>query len=128
MMLTESNEFGSYAGLNLIEGGVVAVPSSGLNGTPHKIPHIGWNELATTAQGSTWENTILHGLPERSAVYFLHSYMAVPKCPTKRLADTFYNGQTISAVIQHENIYGCQFHPEKSGEIGLKIIQQFMQL
>jgi glutamine amidotransferase len=54
--------------------------------------------------------------------------MAVPQCPTKRLADTLYNGIAISAVIQHENIYGCQFHPEKSGEIGLKIIEQFMKL
>ncbi|ASQ46443.1 imidazole glycerol phosphate synthase subunit HisH [Legionella clemsonensis] len=128
MLMTTSSEFGTHAGLDLIKGNVVSIPQQGLDGTPHKIPHIGWNELHPTEHGPSWSHTILCDLPQASSVYFVHSYMVVPDSPTARVADTFYNGQPISAVIQHENIYGCQFHPEKSGEIGLRIIQQFMKL
>ncbi|MDI9817742.1 MULTISPECIES: imidazole glycerol phosphate synthase subunit HisH [unclassified Legionella] len=128
MLLSTSNEFGAHSGLNLIEGEVTSIPAQGVNGEPHKIPHIGWNELYPTEHGGSWTDSILNDLSQASSVYFVHSYMAVPKNPAKRLADTYYNGQAISAVIRHENIYGCQFHPEKSGEVGLKVIQQFMKL
>ncbi|WED41923.1 imidazole glycerol phosphate synthase subunit HisH [Legionella cardiaca] len=128
MLMTTSSEFGNHAGLDLIKGEVISIPAEGIDGKPHKIPHIGWNELYPTEYGSSWANTILNDLPQAASVYFVHSYMVVPKSLDTRLADTSYNGQAISAVIQHENIYGCQFHPEKSGEIGLRIIQQFMKL
>ncbi|KTC91650.1 imidazole glycerol phosphate synthase subunit HisH [Fluoribacter dumoffii] len=128
MMLSHSNEFGNQTGLDLIQGNVIPIPPCDPQGVPHKIPHIGWNKLFATEQGSAWEQTILKNIEKEAAVYFVHSYMAVPQCPSKRLADTFYNGQAISAVIHHENIYGCQFHPEKSGVIGLRIIEQFMEL
>lgn len=128
MLMTTSNEFGQHKGLNLIKGEVISIPPHGVDGAPHKIPHIGWNELYSTEHGPNWADTILCDLPNAPSVYFVHSYMVVPEAPSVRVADTLYNGQAISAVIQHENIYGCQFHPEKSGEIGLKIIQQFMKI
>lgn len=128
LMLTKSMEFGEHEGLDLIAGEVVNIPIHGVDGQQHKIPHIGWNELVTTPFGEDWEGTILKNVPVNSSVYFVHSYMAVPSDPKKRLADTMYDGQAISAVIKDENIYGCQFHPEKSGKVGLEIIKQFLQI
>lgn len=128
LMLSQSHEFGTHQGLNLIEGDVLPIPMKGANGQPHKIPHIGWNGLSPSVQGSDWEGTILNGLAKEAAVYFVHSYSVVPKNLTHRLADTDYNGLMISAVIKDQNIYGCQFHPEKSGEIGLKIIHNFLTI
>jgi glutamine amidotransferase len=60
------------------------------------------------------------------AVYFVHSFMAQPQHPGHRLADCFYGGHAISAVIAHDNVLGCQFHPEKSGEVGLKVLRRFL--
>lgn len=128
MMLTRSHEFGAHDGLDLIEGDVVPIPTNGKDGRPHKIPHIGWNELHATEHGPNIESSILKSQNENPSVYFVHSFMAEPADPSKRLADTFYSGQPICAAIQHENIYGCQFHPEKSAETGLKIIQNFLDL
>ena len=128
MMLTRSCEFGTHQGLDLINGEVVSIPLEGIDGTPHKIPHIGWNELIALPQNEDWSNTILKNVPDKSSVYFVHSFMAVPASPKHRLADALYNGQAISAVINNENVYGCQFHPEKSGEVGLKVIHQFLQI
>ncbi|CZG53328.1 TPA: imidazole glycerol phosphate synthase subunit HisH [Legionella pneumophila] len=128
MMLSRSTEFGQHEGLDLIAGEVVSVPSHGVDGQLHKIPHIGWNELVSTSEGEDWCHTILKNIPLNSSVYFVHSFMAMPSNPKKRLADTLYDGQVISAVIKDENMYGCQFHPEKSGEVGLNIIQQFLQI
>ncbi|AOU33583.1 imidazole glycerol phosphate synthase, glutamine amidotransferase subunit [Legionella pneumophila] len=128
MMLSRSTEFGQHEGLDLIAGEVVSVSSHGVDGQLHKIPHIGWNELVSTSEGEDWCHTILKNIPLNSSVYFVHSFMAMPSNPKKRLADTLYDGQAISAVIKDENMYGCQFHPEKSGEVGLSIIQQFLQI
>lgn len=127
MMLTKSSEFGEHLGLDLIHGEVESIPSKSIDGIAHKIPHIGWNELTPTEHGGLWSESILRNTPENSSVYFVHSYRAVPSNPNTRLADTYYDGQSISAVIRDDNVYGCQFHPEKSGEIGLKIIEQFLQ-
>ncbi|KTD82723.1 imidazole glycerol phosphate synthase subunit HisH [Legionella waltersii] len=128
MMLSQSHEFGLHKGLDLIEGEVESIPPEGIDGTPHKIPHIGWNCLQTSSADSHWENTILKDMVKGASVYFVHSYRVIPKNPEHRLADTFYDGQEISAVIKKDNLYGCQFHPEKSGEIGLKILENFIRI
>ncbi|CAM3027512.1 imidazole glycerol phosphate synthase subunit HisH [Legionella worsleiensis] len=128
MMLSRSCEFGLHEGLGLINGEVVSIPLEGTDGIRHKIPHIGWNELIASSQGEEWSQTLLKNIPDKSSVYFVHSFMAVPENPQNRLADVLYNGQLISAVIKNDNVYGCQFHPEKSGEVGLKIINQFLHI
>ena len=92
---------------------------------PIKIPHIGWSALIAS-ENAKWENTILQNLSPGNAVYFLHSFMAMPNNPTMRIADCLYGFNRISAVISRDNVTGCQFHPEKSGEIGIKIIQNFL--
>jgi glutamine amidotransferase len=128
MLLDESDEFGSSVGLGLIPGRVIAVPSTTTTGQKQKIPHIGWNELALSEGHESWDNTILNDTKLSDAVYFVHSFMASPSNPQHRIADSIYGGHKISATIMRNNIVGCQFHPEKSGDIGLKILQRFLLL
>jgi imidazole glycerol-phosphate synthase subunit HisH len=128
MMFEVSEEFQNTAGLSLIPGKVVAIPPTRADGVPHKIPHIGWNRLLIPVTGAQWEQTILHGIAPGVAVYFVHSYTGVPDRPEDRLADSDYHGRIISAAVQSGNLSGCQFHPEKSGEVGLHIIRNFLAL
>lgn len=126
MMLDESEEFGASEGLGLITGKVVAIPAVGSNFYPHKIPHIGWNEI-NAPTGISWKGTILGSTPENSSFYFVHSFTAMPVLFEHRLADCNYNGQLISAAIRKDNLYGCQFHPEKSGKAGLNVVRAFLE-
>jgi len=128
MMLTKSMEFGEYSGLDLISGEVVPIPSYGSDGIRIKIPHIGWNKLIPVDNGRVWDDSILKNTLLNSSVYFAHSFMAIPSHPSTRLADTLYDGQIISSLIREGNIYGCQFHPEKSGTVGLGIVEQFLKI
>jgi len=127
MMLDRSEEFGRSSGLGLVPGRVVPVPPCGADGAAHKIPYIGWNRLqAAGAKG--WDGTILAGLPDDACGYFLHSFMAAPKSSRHRLADCDYDGRTVAATIASGSLYGCQFHPEKSGPVGLRILANFVGL
>jgi imidazole glycerol-phosphate synthase subunit HisH len=127
MLLDESDEFGSTAGLGLIGGRVIPIPNCTADGVPHKIPHIGWNSLHPARPGS-FDSSILEGNAPGEAAYFVHSLMAVPSDATHRIADCFYGGHRVAAVIGNRNLVGCQFHPEKSGEVGLDILRRFMTL
>ena len=128
MMLEIGEEFGRHEGLGLIPGIVTKIPDTGLDGQAHKIPHIGWNALVLPAMCSDWDKTILQGVVPGSAAYFVHSFTAMPANDANCLADCDYNGRVISAAIRSGNLYGCQFHPEKSGTVGLKIIKRFLEL
>jgi glutamine amidotransferase len=128
ILLDESDEFGSSAGLGLIPGRVIAVPSITTTGQKQKIPHIGWNELALSKGHESWDNTILNDTKRGDAVYFVHSFMASPSNPQHRIADAIYGGHRISATIMRNNIVGCQFHPEKSGKVGLQVLERFLYL
>ncbi len=125
MMMDESEEFGQSKGLGIISGNVIRIEDTAIDGTYQKVPHVGWNALVIN---NIVENTILEGIPEYSGVYFVHSYKAVPKDEKYRLADVYYGGRKISAVLRKGNCFGTQFHPEKSGEIGLKMICNFINL
>ncbi len=130
ILLEGSEEFGWHAGLGAISGAVRAIPSTGASGNPHKIPHIGWNVLhpANENEKPGWEGTLLDGIGTGDSVYFLHSYTAWPEAEERRLADAVYNGRRIAAVLRDGNAYGCQFHPEKSGRVGLRILENFLRL
>lgn len=127
MLMDESEEFGRHAGLGLIPGAVEAIPATRVDGSLHPIPHVGWSALACT-RPHAWRGTLLDDTAEDAWVYFVHSFTAVPVTPDHRLADCTYGGRLISAVIARDNVMGCQFHPEKSGEVGLGIIQRFLKL
>ena len=128
MMLDISEEFGVHKGLGLISGKVTMIPQTGLNGNSHKIPHIGWNGLQMPDSRKSWKGTILEGIEPGKFVYFVHSYAVVPENNIDELAYCRYNGLHLGAAINSGNAYGCQFHPEKSGEVGTRIIRNFLKL
>ena len=129
LLFSESEEFGCHSGLGIIAGRVTAIPNQGPNGKWRKTPHIGWNELRLPPGVRTWEATLLAGLTEgAAATYFVHSFAAAPTDTAVRLADCDHEGFAVAAAVQQGNIFGCQFHPEKSGEVGLSIIDNFLSM
>lgn len=126
LLMDEGEEFEITAGLGLIPGRVVAIPKRSEKGNLQKVPHIGWNSLVPADNESSWESTLLKKNISGDFMYFVHSFMAVPKKEENCLADTFYIDQKIPSVVSKDNITGCQFHPEKSGPQGLKILSSFI--
>ena len=117
MLFEKSYEYGTHQGLGLLKGEVVAM--EGLLPAHLKIPHMGWNALnITRPDGKLFANT-----KEGDYVYFVHSYFATG-CQDSLAARTEY-GQWLTAAVEKDNIFGCQFHPEKSGEVGLNILRAF---
>lgn len=130
LLFDRSEEFGIHEGLGLIPGAVVAIPKTGAEGQPHKIPHIGWNAIKTPEgfKKAHWRGTILDNVEPGASVYFVHSYTAQPDVAADRLADAIYNSRLISAAVRRDQITGTQFHPEKSGPVGLSMIKRFLEL
>lgn len=127
MLATVSAEFGEHEGLGLIPGRVVPVPAVDVDGTAHKIPHIGWADLIPASPGR-WSGTIFEGTREGTSAYLVHSFHFVPDDPAHLLANCFYGGHRITAAVQSGAAVGCQFHPEKSGEAGLALLAAFLRL
>jgi glutamine amidotransferase len=128
MLFDESTEFGLTAGLGLIPGTVVALPSMASDGRVQKIPHIGWNPLVPPGGRDGWDGTLMQDLRPGDAAYFVHSFMANPVDPRHRIADCLYGGVPIAAVVGRDNVLGCQFHPEKSGEAGLNVLRRYLRM
>ena len=118
MLFERSFEYGVHEGLGLLKGDVVAM--EGKLPKELKIPHIGWNYLNVKA-----EHPIFKYIKEGDYVYFVHSYYA-EGCDDSLLATTDY-GKDITAAVAKGNITGCQFHPEKSGDVGLSILRAFAE-
>ena len=119
LLFEKSFEYGEHEGLGLIKGAVK--PIADVIPQNLKIPHIGWNELLFTKK-----SPIFSTLPENPYVYFVHSFYATD-CEESVIANTEYSAN-LTAAVQNKNVFGCQFHPEKSGEIGLKILKAFANL
>lgn len=126
LLLDESEEFGLTPGLGLIPGKVVRIPTATMSGEAQKIPHIGWNGIVPADGRLSWQGSLLSNTEPGAATYFVHSFMSVPEDPSHRLADCFYGGHRVAAVIAKDQITACQFHPEKSGEVGLQILRRFV--
>lgn len=118
LLFEESHEYGIHQGLGLISGKVVAM--KGAIPENLKIPHIGWNALKFTKP-----SPIFKYISEGDCVYFVHSFYA-DNCFDALIASTEY-GIDITAAVQKDNIFGCQFHPEKSGKVGLNILRAFCE-
>lgn len=123
-MMDYGEEFGHHDGFGFVAGGVAVIPATGADGTPHPVPHIGWNGLVPPARG--WDDTLFAAIAPGTAVYFVHSFAARPKEPENVLATCDYDGRAITAAIAKDNMVGCQFHPEKSGPAGLAILTRFL--
>ncbi|MDO8579906.1 MAG: imidazole glycerol phosphate synthase subunit HisH [Candidatus Omnitrophota bacterium] len=127
MLMDKSYEFGEHQGLNLVEGEVVSFKNRFVDGKyDFKVPHIGWEGLCS--HQVPWQGTILRELKQGEFMYFVHSFFPVPKDEKHVLAKTSYAGIDFCSVIARENVYGCQFHPEKSAQHGLKILKNFVEL
>ena len=127
LLMTKGFEFGEHAGLNFIDGEVVSFgrhAGSGKKGI--KIPHIGWNGLLKGTKG--WDGTILSDVKEGQEMYFVHSFFVAPQDRRHILAETQYGEERFCSVVAKDNVYGCQFHPEKSSTFGLKILGNFVRL
>lgn len=128
MLFDVGEEFGDTPGLGLIPGRVQPVSSFRADGQSHRIPHIGWSALARPQARDSWKGSILSRVERGDSMYFVHSFAPVPTHEEHRLADTFYDGVRICAAVARGNIYGCQFHPERSAALGLSILSTFLEL
>ena len=117
LLFEKSFEYGEHAGLGLIKGSVV--PMAGVIPETYKIPHIGWNALHIQK-----DSPVLAGVKPDDCVYFVHSFYAAD-CDEAVIATAEY-GKELTAAVAFKNVYGCQFHPEKSGSVGLSILKAFV--
>ena len=120
MLFEKSFEYGEHEGLGLLRGRVI-----GMNGTipsDLSIPHIGWNALHFVDPTCP----LFRHIKENDCVYFVHSYYAVD-CDDSLAASTEY-GIELTAAVSKDNVFGCQFHPEKSGDVGLNILRAFCEM
>lgn len=116
LLFTESEEGGPFKGLDLIKGRVVKLPSK------VKIPQIGWNQIKIIKN-----NRLTKRIKNGSFVYFVHSYVPIPDDEEVIVAKTDY-GLEFPSIVSKNNIFGTQFHPEKSGDVGLNILKNFVEL
>lgn len=119
LLFDKSYEFGEYEGLGLISGNVR--PIADVIPDEYKIPHIGWNSLSFPKK-----SPIFKYINKGDFVYFVHSFYCAD-CKENVIANTEYGG-ILTAAAQKDNVFGCQFHPEKSGDVGLKILKAFSEL
>ena len=119
LLFEKSYEYGKHEGLGLIPG--VVRPIREVIPADYKVPHIGWNALHLER-----ENPLLAGISEGDCVYFVHSYYATD-CSDSVIATAEY-GYPLTAAVARGNVYGCQFHPEKSGAVGLAILKSFVEI
>ncbi len=119
LLFEKSFEYGEHPGLGLLKGSVV--PMAGLIPEELKVPHMGWNKLEFTKNSRLFAH-----IKEGDYVYFVHSYFATD-CQDSVASVSEY-GAKLTASVEKENIYGCQFHPEKSGQVGLNILKAFCEV
>lgn len=118
LLFESSEESEGVEGLGILSGKIVRIPESG----DLKIPHIGWNALSYPNRGRLFQ-----GIPEQSYVYFVHSYYLQAKDTGLVKATTNY-GALIHASVEKDNLFACQFHPEKSSETGMRILKNFLDV
>lgn len=128
LLFEQSEEFGHSSGLGLIPGRVVQIPQKRVDGSNLKLPHIGWSKIAPLFESKERGYKLLANTKEHDSFYFLHSFMVQPAKQGLCVAFAEYEQISIPAYVESDNIFGCQFHPEKSGKSGLKIIEQFLSL
>jgi len=116
LLFQVSEEHGFHEGLGVFKGKVQRLPAD------MKVPHIGWNQVAITRN-----DPMLQGIPNHAFFYFVQSYFVEPQDQRKVIGTTNY-GATFAVIVGWENVYGVQFHPEKSQDVGLKLLNNFVRL
>lgn len=122
LLFDESDESENASGLGILRGKIKLIPSSDKSGNTYKIPQIGWNNLKFPKKGRLFK-----GIDEDAYVYFVHSYYLCADDRDIVTATTSY-GVTIDASVESGNVFACQFHPEKSSEVGMQILKNFLSV
>jgi glutamine amidotransferase len=117
LLLTDSEEMGTYKGLNLVPGRVLHFKSE-----TDKIPQIGWNSVDQQK-----ESVLFRGIPDHSFFYFVHSYYCEPENADSIAATTWFAGKNFCSAIEKNGIFAVQFHPEKSSDAGLQVLKNFAE-
>jgi imidazole glycerol-phosphate synthase subunit HisH len=127
LLMEEGSEFGPHPGLGIVAGTVDRFQGMDDAGESLKVPHIGWNavERVPVAHGDAWANTPLDGQSDGEYMYFVHSYHVVPSDPGVQVGLTRYGAVEFCSALAQENVFGCQFHPERSGPAGLQMYKEF---
>lgn len=126
LMMGVSYEFGCHEGLGLFPGTVRQLKTVAQGERTLKVPHIGWNRISPAkTTGNPWKNTLLEQVPLGSKMYFVHSYYITPEDRDVTLTTTEYADTTFCSSLGKDNVWGFQFHPERSGPEGLSVYQAF---
>jgi imidazole glycerol-phosphate synthase subunit HisH len=127
LLMEEGSEFTTHRGLGILPGKVVRFPARDENGAQLKVPHIGWNRVHRPSGYSRdpWLETPLQATPEGEYMYFVHSYLVVPREPNLCVGVSRYGGIEFCSVVARGSVFGCQFHPERSGPQGLQVYREF---
>ena len=123
LLMGESHEFGRHEGLGILSGDVVRLDDADV-----KVPQVGWNQITPAAGLTSWDGTLLAGLTRGDFMYFVHSYYVRPSETGLTLATTQYGSLNFVSAIGRNNVFACQFHPERSGTRGLLIYQNLAKL
>ncbi|HUX98736.1 MAG TPA: imidazole glycerol phosphate synthase subunit HisH [Candidatus Deferrimicrobium sp.] len=116
LIFDDSTEFGIYEGFGLLKGHVIKLPETIIT------PHIGWNQIIIRNP----DNPLVKGVPNKSYVYFVHSFYPEPENSDIIIAETHY-GLDFASIVGKDNIFATQFHPEKSSKVGLQILKNFLE-
>jgi glutamine amidotransferase len=130
LLFSESAEFGCHPGLNILTGVVRPLARNVVDGRALKIPQVGWNQICRPSWtgGMDWSESLLAGLPDGAYMYFVHSFFVDPETADSALSLTTYGSTTFCSSVQQPNVLGCQFHPERSGPLGLRIYDNIATL
>ena len=129
MLFDFSHEFGVHKGMGLISGCVKRIQEQATDGRKLRVPHVGWEGLFPACEEqSSFASPILQNIQPGNEVYFIHSYIPYPEQKEHILAECTYGGHRLCAATGKDMVFGTQFHPEKSGPVGLKILDAFLRL
>lgn len=126
LLFETSEEFGLHRGLGLIKGSIKKLNAVDVSGEPLRIPHMGWSKLLPV-ELNRWVDSPLGGITFESEYYFVHSFHCVPENPDEILAECAFGHSRFCAAMKHRNIFATQFHPEKSGKTGLRIVGNWLE-
>lgn len=127
LLFDTGQEFGLSEGLGFIGGTVSEIPDEIIGGVKLKRPHIGWHQITICEDAlNEFDKKMVSDIDEMDSFYHIHSYAAVPSNRENTIAMSAYGGHSLSTFVSNEMVFGCQFHPEKSGLSGLKIMSNFI--
>ena len=128
LLFSKTEEFGIHEGIGIIPGKVVRFLNLEKGRRKKKVPHVGWNQINFSSHIKSWERTPLEAVAVGEYMYFVHSFYTIPDDTNVTVTQTNYENEQYCSAILHQNVFATQFHPEKSGEEGLKIYKKWASM